>query len=102
MHGASPAKPCTASELGARQTKIVPQDPQKRCIAGDDDGLLPAVDGQGVGHHVPSPNEYEWSIAECPALPIQSRQDADYAVFAGAHVGIFSINDRFTHVYFHF
>jgi hypothetical protein len=33
---------------------------------------------------------------------MQSRQDADHAVFAGAHIGILSINDRVTDVYFHF
>jgi hypothetical protein len=37
-----------------------------------------------------------------PALPIQSRQDADEAVLPEADIGILSINDRVTHVYLHF
>ena len=36
------------------------------------------------------------------SLPTQSRQHADRAAFAATHIGILSINDRVTHVYFHF
>jgi len=43
-----PAQPCAAPELRTGQTKMVTQDPQKRRIAANDDGLLPTVDGQRV------------------------------------------------------
>jgi hypothetical protein len=36
------------------------------------------------------------------ALPSQTRQDHDHAAFAGTDIGILSIDDRVTHVYFHF
>jgi hypothetical protein len=37
-----------------------------------------------------------------PALAIASRQDTDCALLAEIHVGVFSINDRVAHMYFHF
>src|ERR1700730_12736142 len=55
MHGASSAQSCATSELRTRQTKMVTQDPQKRCVAVDDDGLLPAVDGKQVAHSCQPP-----------------------------------------------
>lgn len=36
------------------------------------------------------------------ALPGQTRQDDDHAAFAGTDIGILSIDDRVSHVYFHF
>jgi hypothetical protein len=36
------------------------------------------------------------------SLPTQSRQHADRVAFAATHIGILSINDRITHVYFNF
>jgi len=43
-----------------------------------------------------------WPIAILAALPIQTRQDDDYAAFAESHIGILSIDDRVTQMYFHF
>jgi hypothetical protein len=37
-----------------------------------------------------------------PALAIASRQDADCALLAETHIGVFSINDGVAHMYFHF
>lgn len=40
--------------------------------------------------------------ARAATLPIQTRQDDDYAAFAETHIGVLSIDDRVTHMYFHF
>src|SRR5882757_6326481 len=36
------------------------------------------------------------------SLPTQTRQHADRVAFAATHIGILSINDRVTHLNFHF
>jgi hypothetical protein len=36
------------------------------------------------------------------ALPIETRQDVDHAVFAWTHIGILSIDERVTRAYFNF
>ena len=46
-----------------------------------------------------------WSCAisyRSPALPGQSGQNGDYAVFAEDHKGLLPIDDLVTHLYFHF
>jgi hypothetical protein len=42
------------------------------------------------------------TLAIYAVLPSQSGQDGDYPMFAESHIGILSIDDLATHVYFHF
>jgi len=36
------------------------------------------------------------------ALATETRQDVDYAVFPGTHIGILSVDEHITRAYFHF